>query len=269
MNYNEIFVVNKVFFKELKENEKIDKNKFELDNYDYYKPKLEDDFYLKQFISNFLFDIDILNVKEFLEFHYDNCKDPDNFLNVVEYKVLTISKDIISNTQELFGHHGYYNQINLEDDFVETEGKIKCYKYDIPFFNQSVNVKKNKAELLKRIDILNSFLEKLLNVNKEIKEAPLKWLAGSAQLGFIISKLIENGYIEPPTTQSKRGNQKGKLKTNHSQLARDVLTAFKIPGQGSEHTLKAYLNTESIKNIEIGKSFHANGFLLPNHKDLD
>ena len=75
--------------------------------------------------------------------------------------------------------------------------------------------------------------------------------------------LVQNEYIKPPTTLTKNGINKGKIKINYNQLARDILTAFNMSEHNSIDTLRAYLNPDSPKYIEVKKSFDFNGFSLP------
>jgi hypothetical protein len=268
MKYKEAFVINETPYNMLSEEEKKSDLNFELDNFEYYEPKLIGDFYLKCFYRKFMFDIEIWNLEQFISYQYEKCNSQDDFVSIIKYKVEPTILDVIENAGFLI-HEGYFKETKLEDDFVETEGVIKNYQYEFPFYYHTVMIRRNKSELLKRIEILKSFIEKLNSSEENLASAPMEWIAGSAQLGFIISMLVQNGYINPPMVQIKNGKNKGKTKINHSQLARDVLAAFKIPGQGSEHTLKAYLNTESYKHIEISKRFMFNGFSLPKQNDLD
>ncbi|MFG6685259.1 hypothetical protein ACGK9U_01655 [Mariniflexile sp. HNIBRBA6329] len=269
MNYKEAFVINDIHYNKLKEDEKNTNSNFDLNNFDYYEPKLIEDFYLKHFLRKFLFDIDILNLEQFIYYQYDYCKNPNDFISIIKYKVDPIAQDIIDNAGFALGHEGYYKEIRLEDDFAETEGVIKNYQYEVPFFYYTAGIRKNKAELLKRVEILKTFIEKLDSLVEGLLPAPLEWVAGSAQLGFIISMLVQNGYIKPPIGQKNNGKNKGKIGVNHSQLARDVLAAFKIPGQGSENSLKLYLNPTNYKNTEISKKLISNGFFLPKYDQLD
>ena len=45
-----------------------------LKNFNYYYPKLEKDFYVYSFITELLFEIDVLEVEEFLDVQFENTE---------------------------------------------------------------------------------------------------------------------------------------------------------------------------------------------------
>ena len=114
-----------------------------------------------------------------------------------------------------------------------------------------------KADLNRRKEIFKSFLEKMNNVQDTI-EAPLKWVAGPSELGFLIRSLIDGGYIDGPELKN------GEL--NCSELSRNLFKCFSIKNHTSTTSLAAYLNSSTIKNKQTSKKFEAQEFLLPNRK---
>ena len=171
--------------------------------------------------------------------------------------------DIIENAEYSMTGGEYYKQRVLEDGFIETEGIIKNWQYEFDFFSHLIAVNKNKAQSRKRIEISEVFLKKIKDLDNKQINAPLQWIAGPTQLAFIISMLVQNEYIKPPTTVTKNGVNKGKIKINYNQLSRDILAAFNMSEHNSIDTIRAYLNPESYKYVEVKKSFDSNGFVLP------
>lgn len=85
----------------------------------------------------------------------------------------------------------------------------------------------------------------------------LKWLGGPSQLGFIISSLVDLGYIEAPKKQD------GDI--NYTQFAKLVKQIFDV--NTTESTLSKYLNQDSEKGQEPMRKFNENGFNIP-HKSI-
>lgn len=138
-----------------------------------------------------------------------------------------------------------------------------CYERQKEFFefvknhhlsNLFVFIKKTKKQLslvenenqIKRIKMSN-VAESLNAIEKLI------WIGKPSQLGFIISKLAELGYIEAP----KRKNSD----VNYSQFSKLVKNTFDI--DTTEGTLSKYLNLDSEKGQETERNFNKNGFNMP------
>jgi DNA-dependent RNA polymerase auxiliary subunit epsilon len=86
----------------------------------------------------------------------------------------------------------------------------------------------------------------------------IKWIGKPSQLGFIIGKLVEFGYIDTP----KRINGD----TNFTQFAKQVKNTFDV--ETTESTLSKYLNLESEKGQETERKFKENGFNIPHIKGI-
>ena len=84
----------------------------------------------------------------------------------------------------------------------------------------------------------------------------LKWIGKSSQLGFIIGKLAELGYIEAPTHKS------GDI--NYTHFAKLVKNTFEC--KTTEASLSKYLNLESDKGQETVRKFEDNKFNIPHLK---
>ena len=92
--------------------------------------------------------------------------------------------------------------------------------------------------------------------NKEDFYEKLKWIGKPSQLGFIIGKLAELGYIEAPTHKS------GDI--NYTYFAKLVKSTFEC--QTTEASLSKYLNLESDKGQETVRKFEDNKFNMPHLK---
>lgn len=86
----------------------------------------------------------------------------------------------------------------------------------------------------------------------------IKWIGKPSQLGFIIGKLAELGYIDAP----KRPNGE----TNFSKFASLVNNTFVV--DTTDNTLSKYLNLESEKGSETVRKFNDNGFDIPHIKTV-
>ena len=122
---------------ELIEENELESSKHQLNNFNFYEPKLVHDFYLKYFTNDILFKTDILELKDFLEFHYYYCDNPIKYYEILDFKVLPKVQEIIDNAQMSFGGGGYFNEEKLDYGFVESEGTI--HNYDYEYFYETVN----------------------------------------------------------------------------------------------------------------------------------
>lgn len=112
----------------------------------------------------------------------------------------------------------------------------------------------------KMINYLNS--KKSTNAIKvnssETTNEKIKWIGKPSQLGFIIGKLADLGYIEAP----KRPN--GDI--NFTKFAALVSNTFDV--DTTESTLSKYLNLDSEKGSETARKFSDNGFDIPHIKQI-
>lgn len=255
MNYKEVFIVNKP---ENKSYENIPEN-FILENYNQYGAKLDSEFYLKYFLHKASIEIDILELNDFFQFHYDNCLSPDNFLKVLNLKLIPKMFQI-SETKEFNMVTQLNNdEIELENNFYSFNGIVFNRTYEVDSIVNNIILNKTSFEFFERKKILEAFIKEIESSYKTNNESPIKWIAGPAQLGYIISQLVAKKYIEAPI--NTMGKSKGDI--NNSQLAKDILKAFYMPSHKSVESLKLYLNPNNYKNVEIGKHFDHNGFNLP------
>ncbi|TYB78117.1 hypothetical protein ES676_02590 [Bizionia saleffrena] len=251
MKYKDAFAVNDKHYCETKINSNCETPIYQLHNFDYYEPKLIDDFYLKYFTRQLLIEIDILEVKNFLEYHYDYCDNPDKYFSILDYKIIPKISEIIEHAQVSTEAGGYYDEIKLEDGFVESEGVIHNSKYDYWKLNHYIAFFDLQNDIRKRAEIIKSFLT--LHFDNRV-EKPLKWIAGSAKLGIIIRELIDMGYME---ADKRRGE------INCSSLSRDLFKAFKIEDSDSAKALEIYLSSGNKRYLQTKELFDESGFCIP------
>ena len=107
MNYNDAFAIDNVSYLERKKDKGFTPEKYKLQNHDYHKPKLVKDFYLKYFTRELLLEIDILEVKEFLDYHYINCKNTGLYIDILKCKILPKIDELIDNAKTDLGPGGF------------------------------------------------------------------------------------------------------------------------------------------------------------------
>ncbi|WP_142685944.1 hypothetical protein [Chitinophaga polysaccharea] len=112
---------------------------------------------------------------------------------------------------EFEGRTYYRNTISEDDKFVQDVLIIKTAKLLWQLANQENDVLQNDAKL--------------------------SWIGKPAQLGHIISELVNQGYIAAPR---KKDNE-----INYNELARQVLAAFDIKAGSTVKSLSQSLNPNS------------------------
>ncbi len=252
--YKDIFTIDNVLFKERKE-KKESVPKYVLKNFNYYQPKLEKEFYLKHFIRELLFDIDILEVEVFLEFQFGNSQYQDEFLKIISLKVLPKIDTIIDHAQASFTGHGYYNEIPLEDDFVKTEGVIKNPNYDDSMFYHLTALGHLHNDLAQRKIIISEYVATIHRSRNNNNPDLLKWRGKLSHLAFLTRQLVDQGYIEAPT-----GNDK---EINLSALTRNVMASFNCEKELNFNTIRSFLNSASDRYFKLNENFEKEGFSLP------
>ena len=254
MNYKEAFAIDSKTFENRKEDKSSEKHKFTLNNFDYYQPKLVDDFYLKYFIKELLFETDIFELKDFLEYHYDYCENPEKYYKILDFKVIPKIEEIIDNAELSIGGREYYDEKHLEDGFVETEGVIKNYDYDYRMMNHRAAWDKLQNDFKKRIEIIKVFVK---NYKGDDVVKPLKWIAGPSQLAIVVRELIDKGYMQADETRGE---------INNAQLARELFKVFAIEECVSSKSIEIYLSPVNMRNIKAKKKFEDCGFCIPDAK---
>src|SRR5690606_20093953 len=183
------------YYSERKKESNYEASKFQLKNFDYYEPKLVDDFYLKYFTRELLIEIDILDLKDFLQYHLEESENNSKYFSILEYKILPKIEEIVEYAQPSLEGGGYHDETKLEDGFVESEGIVHNSKYDYDSINHYVAFNNLQNDIKKRAKIINSFYSKH---NQNIRVDALKWNGKPTHLAYIISQLVNEGYIDAP-----------------------------------------------------------------------
>lgn len=251
MNYKDAFAIEEKSCLNQNEND----FKFNLKNYNHFEPRLIDDFYFKYFIRTLLFETKTIELRDFLQHHYDYCNNPELYYSILEFEVMPKIEEIIDNAHFGSEGRGYFNEELLEDGFSLSEGVIKNYDFDFPLmFHQTLLFRKQNEFKLK-IRIINEFISDYKD--KNVKK-PLKWIAGPTQLGVIISELIDKGYMEA----DKRNGE-----INYASLSRDLFQAFSIKECDSPKSIEIYLSPRNKRNVNSKAVFTERGFSIP-HADF-
>lgn len=257
MIYKKVFAVDPIsYVQRKKNNEKVPL--YHLKNYDQYDPKLEEEFYLKYFLRVLLFEIDILEVIDFLNKQFELSNDPSNLSEIIKYKIIPGIDKIIRNSNFSPWDGTYYNQTPLEDGFALTEDKIKNSKYEFETFYSITMVRGLEEDLKERKSVIHEYLNPAL-IDKKKR---LTWSGKPTHLAFLIGDLVENGYISPPL--NKNGDP------NFKQLASQILESFsfmpdvKIPTVDS---LRKCANRSEVQGQNLKDSFEKNNYSLP-HSNL-
>lgn len=140
--------------------------------------------------------------------------------------------------------------LKISTEFSELEPNEAAKVEDIQkdFYTYAYHL-----EVLKVIEFIENQHHSLIN-----NEDKIKWIGKPSQLGFIIGKLVEFGYVESPTRTNGE--------TNYTQLAKLVNNTFDVAT--SPATLSKYLNLESEKGQETARQFEKNKFYLPQIKEV-
>lgn len=257
--YQNIFALDEVSFKERKKTDE-DYPAYALNNYNYYESMLEKDFYLRVFIKKSLFDIDILELDDFLFFQYENTENQEKFLKILELKIIPTFDKIINNANFSLEGGRYFNQTELEDGFAETEGVIKNKNYEFSVFYHKTVADNLSEDLKQRKTIILSFIKKISELGNITTHKQLRWSGKPAHLAFIISQLAAEGYIDAPL---KNDNE-----INYTEFSRIILESFSFQKNPSIDTLRRYLNSDDEKHISLKNNFDNFGFHLPNSRLL-
>lgn len=170
------------------------------------------------------------------------------------------------------------NNITFEQIFKE---KVKNQRFSYTYIENSKNFPELLGEKKDLMDKQNKYYiyfckyltddlitffqnKKIIHIEKPLeyqtikKTEKIKWIGKPSQLGFIIGKLAELGYLDVPLRPT------GEI--NFTQFAKLVNTTFDVGT--TENTLSKYLNLESEKGQETNRKFNENGFNMPHIKEV-
>jgi hypothetical protein len=247
------------FCKEISNERAIKETSF-MQLYDYgithYRPYLESE------ITENLLLLDKDKKEDYLNYVLDKIKKtpyaniPEDFIDrwIKEYKIDGGEFPSFSNKKlhEMLNknYSGYYNEPHERFAIEDIQIDFYCYAC-------MLEVKK----VIAYVETKTNTNQQLSIPNKSETSEPepkLKWIGKPSQLGFIITSLVDLGYIEAP--QRKDGE------INYTQFARLVKQTFDI--DTTENTLSKYLNSDSEKGQEPLRKFTENGFNIPHIKTV-
>lgn len=189
-------------------------------------------FYLNYLLHNLDSEIFNFDSKEFFELLKHFSIDTEN---------LDFNKN--DKLQELI--HKSFKSVTRKDELVKLRDfNREYYKYIL--YSKLDEILKYINELLIMAESKGDFSQKI------------KWIGNPSQLGFIIGKLAELGYIEAPTHKS------GDI--NYTHFAKLVKSTFEC--KTTEATLAKYLNLESDKGQETVRKFEDNKLNIPHIKSV-
>ena len=138
-------------------------------------------------------------------------------------------------------YNGYADDPKDYDYILDVQIDFYCYAAGLEAQKMIAFLESKKSTTSKNIETQTESTEKI------------KWIGKPSQLGFIIGKLAELGYIDAP----KKINRD----INYTQFAKQVKNTFDV--ETTESTLSKYLNLESEKGQETNRKFNENGFNIP------
>ena len=257
--YNDIFAIDEMPFNERQKSDEL-ANPYLLKNYSFFGPKLDKELYYNYFLKTILFDIDIMELEDFLNFQFGKSRNPEKLLNIIELKAVSDIKKIISNASINGRAISYRNEKNIEYGFVESEGIIKNKSYDFQVFYSITASNKLKENLLQRKKIiLKSYSKYTLVINGKDPNL-LTWSGKPSHLAFIIRTLSDEGYIKMP----KKYNNEDSV----AEFTRQIMNSFNILDEVKESSMSKYVSINNDKHQEVKENFKRNGFQLPFYKLL-
>lgn len=143
-------------------------------------------------------------------------------------------------------YNGYADDPKDYDFILDIQIDFYCYAAGLEAQKMISFLESKKSTAINNTSIQTETAEKI------------KWIGKPSQLGFIIGKLAELGYIDAP--------QRINGETNFTQFAKQVKNTFDV--ETTESTLSKYLNLESEKGSETVRKFDENGFDIPHIKAI-
>lgn len=143
-------------------------------------------------------------------------------------------------------YNGYNDDISDYDFILDIQSDFYYYAAGLEAQKMIAFLESKKSTVSRNIENLEATTEQI------------KWIGKPSQLGFIIGKLAELGYIDAPIKPN------GDI--NFTQFAKQVNNTFNVAT--TEATLSKYLNLESEKGSETVRKFNDNGFDIPHLKTI-
>lgn len=256
MKYKEAFVVDKIDYRTRVKNDSR-ANSFELDNFSFYEDQgLIEDFYLNSFIKKGYFELDLIELTNFLNYQFENSDSPNLFLDVLEDVVIPYLQEIIDNAFPI-SEDIFRGSKELQYGFVLIKDKIIHPDCQLGYFNSAAYYNKLENSLKRALEKTEKFIE--LNRSVESNHQKLKWSGGISHAAYIISVLVDCGYIDSP--------KKPDGETNYSLLSDLILNSFDFGNETpSKNSLAKYSSPNNPKYLDIDEKFQEQKFSLPHRK---
>lgn len=203
------------------------------------------------------------------EAHFDSRMDSylEKIPEAVELDFLKAEVKYFSNPLKnrlLNGEYNYCEFIgNTEKYKISLRRKIDFIETKLERYSLKINIEEDvkHKDVVYGKDVYGAKLELVKDdsvLKKKDSSKKLKWAGGPSQLGFIISNLVQLGYIESPLRKN------GEI--NYTKLAESVKETFEI--DTTVNSLTKYLNLDSEKGQETSRKFKANNFNVPHLKSI-
>lgn len=257
MNYKELLAVNKKI--DLGNFDKDDKDDFDLYDYDAFLKKagikypLVRDFYLNYFAYKLFFVIDVLDLKHFIKYHFNESEFQDELLDVLKYKIVPMLNTTIKKQHFKVDINRLHKELQL-DLYLDQSNTVYMPYFESSHFYHLAYVNMLSDDLICRKEIIEKFIS--LHENKEAHLPRLKWVGNFSHLSFIILSLIENGYIEKPMKN---------YKLSISTISSLILESFDFENDSipNKETLVRFMRTSDAKYKNVEDQFDILGFKIP------
>ncbi|MGS2725263.1 hypothetical protein ACU8DI_01550 [Psychroserpens sp. BH13MA-6] len=228
-----------------------------LNNYNHYEPKLPKDFYLNYFIHDLLFVVDIMELQDFLTYHLDNVENPLVFCKLLDLKVIPTMKSVVENAEVNWNGRNS-DEIELEDGFYELNNIVTRFGYAYRDMCHKAGLYQPRQELVKKIEEAELFLKN--NYSAQSNFNRLRWDGENSHLSYIISELVNQGFIEPPRQNS------GEI--NYSELCRQIKTSFNLTKDFNIGAQRKFASPDNEKYQGLDYKFKNENFHIPYIKSL-
>lgn len=257
--YKKIFAIDEIPLKE-RGNLKVETNPYLLKNYFFLGPKLDKEFYYNYYVRKILFDLDVMELDDFITFQFENSDNPERMLKLLELKILPDIDKIISNAVVTGIALKYRDEIELGYGCVETNGVIKNKQYDFQVFYALTAANKLNENLKQRKTILRQTIDRIEKLYTEENPDKLRWIGKPSHLALIIQTLVDEGYIAAP----KANNHE----VNKTHLARQIINSFSSKENLTNRNLRKFLSFDDIDGEKLRESFNNNGLYIPNSGEM-
>ncbi|WP_299767359.1 hypothetical protein [uncultured Dokdonia sp.] len=197
---------------------------------------------------------------------YIDSKQSRYYSNLIDN--LGVNKLKIINNREV-NYESYFKDSSIVEFYESLFKDSSISGLDHVFSYYSIEFHNHRMKILSRLPfalfhIASRFIIDLSRIEEKIREIrslnqetpKIKWLGKRTHIGYVFSKLAQEGYIETP--KLKNGE------VNYTAFARLIKQLFEV--DVSEGTLRKYLNPLDSKFEENQNTFEKENFHLPNIK---